>query len=250
MAIPRRRVTSPYSHCLTVIPARNEEATVGAVVRKVLALGLDVLVIDDASEDNTASVARQAGALVLSAPINLGAWVATQTGIRYAIRSGYPYVITLDADGQHEPADIPVLLEVFSGRNRPNVAIGSCVARGSRLRRLAWSLFSVIGFLRVQDLTSGFRCYDSKALGVLGRREATLLDYQDVGVLLLLRQAGLVVQEVEVSMSPRSSGRSRVFHSWSRVASYMAYSTVLCLTKLPIPSRTRRREPSREDAST
>ena len=231
MTDSKQRVTTPIGRCLTILPARNEGGTVGTIVRKLRALGLDVLVVDDASEDNTTDEARRAGALVFQAPINLGAWIATQTGIRYAIARGYGCAISLDADGQHEPADIPKLLAPFSRPDRPNVTIGSCVARGSRLRKLAWSLFKIIGFLDIEDLTSGFRCYDCHALRMLSEKDATLLDYQDVGVLLLLRESGLVVEEVPVSIAPRASGRSRVFRSWSRVAYYMIYSTVLCLNK-------------------
>jgi hypothetical protein len=76
------------------------------------------------------------------------------------------------------------------------------------------------------DLTSGFRCYNLAACEVLAAEEASLLDYQDIGV-LLLRHAGLAITEVPVEMYPRSSGPSRIFASWPRVARYMIESTLL-----------------------
>lgn len=249
---PQERYSSPsnraklpdlFDNCVAVIPARNEEQTIRAVVNKVTALGLDTVVVDDASEDNTAREARDAGAKVLSSPINLGAWIATQTGLRYAVNRDYRYAVTLDADGQHEPGDIPALLRPYSRQSPPNVVIGSCAARGSRLRKIAWSLFKTIGFLTVVDLTSGFRCYDRRALSLLVSRQATLLDYQDVGVLLLLKEAGLTVGEVQVAMAPRKAGGSRIFRSWGRVAYYMVYSTVLCLTKASISRSIERGDP-------
>ncbi|TLY46911.1 MAG: glycosyltransferase, partial [Gammaproteobacteria bacterium] len=80
------------------MPARNEAATVAEVVRGVLAQGCcDVLVVNDASSDATAAEARAAGATVIDLPLNLGAWGATQTGMRYAQRKRYEIVVTLDA---------------------------------------------------------------------------------------------------------------------------------------------------------
>ena len=96
--------------CLVVMPARDEAPTVGAVVEGVRqTLPCAVLVVDDASTDDTASAASAAGAIVLRLPLGLGAWGATQAGIRYARRNGFSEVITLDADGQHLPDSLPLL---------------------------------------------------------------------------------------------------------------------------------------------
>ena len=73
--------------------------------------------------------------------------------------------------------------------------------------------------------------YGPRALRVLASAEATLLDYQDVGVLLLLRKYGLTVHEVPVTMHPRHAGQSRVFSSWWTVARYMAETSILCLAR-------------------
>jgi hypothetical protein len=72
---------------------------------------------------------------------------------------------------------------------------------------------------------------------LMASREATLLDYQDLGALLLMNRAGLRIVEVPVSMSPRVAGASRVFRSWGSVARYMAATTLLCLSRWELPSK-------------
>ncbi|MCK2127074.1 glycosyltransferase [Thauera aromatica] len=234
------RIQSVYRHIrpgppsaplppLIVIPARNEAATVGQVIAALRSRGWDrIVVVDDQSTDETAALARAAGAVVISPVLPMGAWGAMQTGIRYALEHGYQQVVTLDADGQHEPACIPALLE--AGRHHP-VVIGAHPQRGSRARRIAWRYFRLITGFAIQDLTSGFRCYNRAACEVLADEEATLLDYQDLGVLMLLRHAGLHIVEVPVDMYPRLGGPSRIFASWPKVARYMIESTLLCLAR-------------------
>jgi len=218
--------------CLAIMPARDEAPTVGAVVEGVRqTLGCAVLVVDDASTDDTAAAARAAGAIVLRLPLGLGAWGATQTGIRYARREGFSQVITLDADGQHLPESLPVLLAAMASSGA-NVVIGTCVTRLSRAKRVAWQYLRLLTGLKLTDFTSGLRLYDAHAIEVLAGQEASLLDYQDVGVLMLLSRAGLTIAETPVAMQPRSAGHSRVFASWPVVARYMMHTTVLCLAQL------------------
>ena len=94
---------------LVVIPAWNEEAVLGAVLREVgevLGGGADVLVVSDGSTDSTAQIARRAGVTVLDLPLNLGVGGAMRAGYLYAQRRGYDWVVQLDADGQHDPREI------------------------------------------------------------------------------------------------------------------------------------------------
>src|SRR5690606_38476986 len=112
-----------------------------------------------------------------------------------------------------------------------DVVIGAHPARASRARRIAWDWFRRLTGLGIEDLTSGFRHYNARAVRVAVGEEATLLDYQDVGVLLLMRRAGLRLTEVPVSMSARVADRSRIFNSWFTVARYMAATTLLCLSR-------------------
>ena len=225
---------------LVVIPALNEAACIGAVIEQVRARGMvDVVVVDDGSTDATAAVALLSGAAVLRAPLWQGAWGAIQTGIRYAVARGYAGVVTMDADGQHEPAHLD---ELIAASRSADVVIAACPSRGSRLRRIAWSYFRLLTGFDFDDLTSGFRYYNARACRLLAAEEATLLDYQDVGVLLLLRHARLRIAEIPVAMNPRRHGASRVFSSWWTVARYMAETSLLCLARWN--QRPRRREPA------
>lgn len=160
-----------------------------------------------------------------------------QTGIRYALERGYRRVVTLDADGQHDPSVIHDLLTPMEGPSPPNVVIGSCYSRGSLGRRIAWRFLRTLGGISVMDLTSGYRVYDHQALIAVASPSATLLEYQDVGVLLLLMEHGMAIREIRVPMSPRTVGKSRIFHSWFRVLYYMLSATLLCASKVRKYSR-------------
>ncbi|MDH3360565.1 MAG: glycosyltransferase family 2 protein [Desulfobulbaceae bacterium] len=216
---------------LVIIPARNEAETVGRVVREIKDIpGYDVVVIDDRSVDATIAEAKGAGAVVLPLVMRLGAWGAMQTGMRYALAHGYEVVVTMDADGQHPVAAISDLVEPLK-KKHVDVTIGACVARGSRQRKIAWRFFKALTGLAIEDLTSGFRAYNLAALQLLASPVATLLDYQDLGVLLLLQKHGLKVSEVETRMSLRVAGRSRIFSSWWVILLYLLESGLLSLSR-------------------
>ena len=227
---------APAQHkVLIVIPARDEALTIGGLIESLKRFGwTDVLVIDDQSQDQTASLARKAGARVVSPVLPLGAWGGMQLGIRHAMAEGYEAVITMDADGQHE---VPELHSLTSVAHEADVVIGAHPQRVSIMRRWAWRWFRLITGVDVQDLTSGFRYYNRSAMALLAGAEATLLDYQDVGVLILLRRSGLSVKEIAVNMAPRQSGKSRIFYSWSSVAGYMLSTSLLCLSRWKSPAR-------------
>ena len=230
LAMPTfRHHNTPAKDLLIVIPARDEAATIGTMLQQLHAAGWrDVVVINDQSTDETAAIALAAGAHVLSPVLPLGAWGAMQTGIRYGLQHGYQCVITMDADGQHEVAEIPTLLSM---REQADVVIGSFPERASQLRQIAWHWFRNLAGFELRDLTSGFRYYNHNAMAVLASEEATLLDYQDLGSLLMVRRAGLHIAEVPVTMNLRSVGQSRIFNSWLSVARYMAATTLLCLSR-------------------
>jgi glycosyltransferase involved in cell wall biosynthesis len=202
---------------LVVIPAYNEAARLGRVLAGVRAAVPDasVLVVDDGSTDDTTAVARAAGARVVRLPFNLGAGVAAQTGYKLAVREGYDCVVHLDADGQHEPADIPALLAVVAG-GHADVAIGSRFLGGGTyrpglLRRAGMGLFRRLTWLltgvRFTDVTSGFRAFGGEVVAFI-TTEWYPTDYADADVLITLRRAGFRLTEVPVRMYPRPGGRS------------------------------------------
>jgi hypothetical protein len=186
------------------------------------------VVIDDCSEDRTADAAKEAGAIVLPLAVRLGAWGAIQTGLRFAELHQWPMAVTLDGDGQHEPAYIGDLIApVLSGD--ADLVIGAYPGRAGLLRSTAWGYFRWLTRLRIEDMTSGFRAYSRAAIERLAHTDATLLEYQDLGSLMLLRENGLRATEVSVTMGPRLTGQSRVFHSSGAVIHYILHTSVICL---------------------
>ena len=212
---------------MILIPARDEAGSIGQVIAETRRhRSGTIVVVDDGSQDGTDEVAAAAGAMVLRLPLHLGAWGAMQTGLRYAQSQGSQLAITLDADGQHDPVDISALTApILAGE--ADVVIGACPPRVSWARRLAWGYFRALSGIGLEDLTSGFRAYNRAAIARLALPDATLLDYQDIGVLLILRHQGLRIREVPVTMRERNHGKSRVFNSWWTVVRYMLRTSLL-----------------------
>jgi glycosyltransferase involved in cell wall biosynthesis len=156
---------------VALIPGYNEGPRIGPVVRAALE-HLPVIVVDDGSSDETAARAREAGATVVEQRPNQGKGVALRTGFRRAIGAGYDAVLTLDADGQHDPAEIPRFLEAWATEPPPDLVIGQRNFRTMPAsRRLAnelggWAFSWAVG-RRIPDNQSGYR--------LIGRRvmEAT-----------------------------------------------------------------------------
>ncbi len=188
-----------------------------------------MVVIDDCSSDDTSHVAERAGATVIRLTSRVGAWRAIQAGIRYALKANFTCALTMDADGQHL-AD--TLLRLRNGiSNRVSVVIGSCPSRACKKRRMGWLFFRTLTGLRIEDLTSGLRVYDHAALKLLSSRQARSLEYQDIGVLMLLRSGGFEIQEIYVPMEGRVTGRSRTYHSWMAICYYLLKTTLICVRK-------------------
>jgi len=229
LALPHALPAAVTRGILIVIPARNEARSIADVLQRLRrAHWHDILVVDDQSSDHTGAVARAAGARVLTPLLPVGAWGGMQAGILHALRCGYAAVITMDADGQHEVAEIPRLL---AARHEADLVIGAFPERASRMRQWAWQWFRQLAGFDLRDLTSGFRLYNRATMRILASHEATLLDWQDLGALLLARQHGLRIKEVPVTMNLRCDGKSRIFHSWFSVARYMGATSLLCLAR-------------------
>lgn len=220
-----------------LIPAFNEGDAIASVIADVRkTVDFPIFVIDDASTDDTILKAQQAGAEIIPLAAQLGAWGAMQTGLRYALRHGYEVVITMDADGQHEACALDDLIRPVA-MGIADVSIGACTERGSLMRKFAWILMKNFSGLRLEDITSGLRVYNRKAIRELSGWRATLLDYQDIGVLLLLQSKGIVIADVKVPMQLRLNGKSRVFNSWMMVIYYMCQTLILGLSKRQLARR-------------
>ena len=225
--------------CLAIVPAYNESACVGAVVHglQLHAPEFDVLVIDDGSTDDTAQRAREAGATVLRMPFNLGIGGAMQAGYVYALEHDYEFAVQVDGDGQHDPAQIEALADVFRADHSVDFVYGSRFAQASGyqaplnrrigIRIFAW-LLSVITRQSVTDPTSGFRLANRHAIELFARDYPH--DYPEVEAILMVHAHRLRIVEVPVSMHARASGRSSI--TWLRSAYYMIKVTLAVLIGL------------------
>ncbi len=201
---------------LVIIPAHNEEESLPGTLAEVAAKapGVDVLVVDDGSRDATRRVAAAAGVAVLSHPVNLGVGGALQTGFRWAVEHGYDVGVQLDADGQHDPAYLPALLEPVRA-GACDVAIGSRYVERSGYRapvhrRLGMLVFSWVVHLalgrRITDTTSGFRAYTRPVMQVC--QHDFPKDFPDAPLLIALARRGFRLTEVPVEMRERQAGQS------------------------------------------
>ena len=157
---------------VALIPGYNEGPRIAAVVRGALEY-LPVIVVDDGSRDDTAAQAREAGATVIEQRPNAGKGAALRAGFRRALDAGYDAVLTLDADGQHDPSEIPKFLEAFAVAPPPDLVIGRRSFRAMPpIRRLSNTMggkaFSWAVGREIPDNQSGYR--------LIGRRilEATI----------------------------------------------------------------------------
>lgn len=206
---------SPSPRTLVVVPAWNEARNVGNTVREILDHhdGYDILVVDDGSTDDTAQVARAAGARVVILPFNMGVGGAMRTGFTYAQRHGYDQAIQVDADGQHNPRDIPAVL---GGLEDADISIGARFAdvgdyetRGPRRWAMVFlaSVLSRVANTRLTDVTSGFRAANRRAIDQYVRYYPAEYLGDTVDSLVNAVHSGLTVTQVPVAMRPRAYGK-------------------------------------------
>lgn len=231
---------------LIVMPAFNEEGSVGAVVREVHAKvpGASVLVVDDGSVDDTTAVARAAGAVVATLPFNLGVGGAMRTGFRYAVEHGFDNVVQLDSDGQHDPESVPRLVEALQ---TADLVIGARFAgegdyrvRGPRqwaMRVLAAVLSRTAG-TRLTDTTSGFRASGPRAVRLFAANYPAEYLGDTIEALVIATKVGCVVRQVPVSMRVRSAGVPS--HNPFRAAAYLGRACMALVFALSRPRATLR----------
>ena len=201
-----------------IIPAYNEEHTVGEVVKGVKALGrdFDVVVINDSSRDRTARSAEEAGATVIELPYNLGIGGAVQTGYKYAVVKGYDGCVQVDGDGQHPPAEILKVLEPLFAGDR-DMIIGSRFAGETNYRippmralgiRIISLFLRVACGMKVRDTTSGFRALNRRAMTFFATEYPQ--DYPEPESLLFAHRKKFKIMEVPVEMKDREHGISSI----------------------------------------
>ncbi len=201
-----------------IIPAYNEEQSIGDVVASIrrLGTGYDAIVINDNSTDKTAEVARRAGALVIELPCNLGIGGAVQTGYKFARQRGYDACIQVDGDGQHPADQIPRLIQTLFYEGY-DVVIGSRFVTDSKyeisfmrllgIRILSFFLKVTTG-LDIKDTTSGFRAINRKVMEFFADEYPQ--DYPEPESLVFVHKKGYTVKEIPTRMNSRMYGKSSI----------------------------------------
>jgi glycosyltransferase involved in cell wall biosynthesis len=204
---------------VAVVPAWNEAGAIGGVVDDIRAFdaAIEVVVVDDASTDDTADVARAHGATVLELPFNVGIGGAVQTGFRYARDEGYEVAVRLDGDGQHEAGELGKLLAPV-GAGEADLVIGSRFVDpdgayrppfGRRIGiRVFARLVSLLGGEKVTDTTSGFSALNRTAIDLFAAEYPH--DYPEVEATLVALRSGLRLVQVQVVMRERQAGTSSI----------------------------------------
>lgn len=236
----------PSPHLLVVIPAYNEEQAVGGVVEEVRAAvpHAHCLVVDDGSTDRTARAASDAGAWVLTLPFNLGVGGAMRAGFRYAKNRGFDTVVQVDGDGQHDPADIHVLVEALGDAD---IAIGARFAGVGQYdthgpRRWAMRfLAGVVGHVAgrpLTDVTSGFKAMGPAAVALFAHTYPAEYLGDTVEALIVAARAGLRIDQRPVAMRQRRAGEPSqgvVTASLYLMRAVIAMFVALIRPRTPVP---------------
>ncbi len=208
------REAAPLGGVLVCVPAFDEAESLPGVLSEipptVAGLATHVLVIDDGSRDGTAAVALAHGARVVSHPVNCGQGAALQTGYLVAERLGVDVVVTLDADGQHDPSEMPALVEPIV-EDRADFVVGSRrigdYERESATRDAGITVYTrlinLLGGTEVTDIANGYRAIRASRLSEISFTED---QFHNPELLLGAARAGLRVLDVPVTIRRRSAG--------------------------------------------
>lgn len=222
----------PGRSALVAIPAWNERGSITDVIQKVRLHRpeCDILVVNDGSTDETARLAEQAGSTVVSLPFNVGVGGAMRTAFLYAERHGYTSVVQVDADGQHDPADLD---RVLDGLADADIVVGTRFHPNSQYfvggpRRWAMILLSKalsrMNRGRISDPTSGFRSAGPRAIALFAVEYPADYLGDTVGSLAIAIRNGLTIHETPVTMYFRQTGRPSKNAIWS--ALYLGRATL------------------------
>jgi len=205
------------SDVLVIVPALNEEETIGAVVESVIAAGYPVLVISDGSTDRTAEVAESYGAPVLRLPINLGVGGALRAGFRFAHHHGYQGAVQIDADEQHPVGSIADLISEHNSTGA-HFVIGSRFLSDNATLKVGFVRRQVMRALgasasraartRITDSTSGFRLITQPLLEQFAASFPSYFLGDTYEAVVSAGRAGYSIREVPAALRPRSVGTS------------------------------------------
>jgi len=222
---------------LVVIPAYNEEKTIAAVIMKLRQIvpEFDRVIVNDGSKDNTRQVVNDLGEKQLALPCNIGYGPALQTGLKYALLQGYDIIVSMDADGQHQPEDAPRLVTALL-TTRADMVIGSRFCEGQAYdtpfsRRMGQLLFSHLTRLfldhRIYDTSSGFKVLRANACEVLVN--GIFMDFH-IETIVHLSLLNLKIVEFPVTVLERTFGQS--MHSIASVFQYPLKTVLLTIAVL------------------
>jgi len=204
---------------LIIIPAFNESANIKALLTKIKNLkfkSTDVLVVNDASMDNTSALAKSCGVKVADLPVNLGIGGAVQTGYLYAYENNYDIAIQVDGDGQHNPEFIGDIIKPIYEK-KADMVIGSRFInnegfQSSMFRRAGIAILKITLAISTKrsftDPTSGFRACNRNILSLFARSYPS--DYPEPESLATVIRKGFSVAEIPVIMNERSGGESSI----------------------------------------
>lgn len=246
IGVIRGEQTSSDLDVLIIVPAYNEERSVGDVVARLRSFGYPVLVIDDGSRDDTAAVAESAGALVARMPFNAGVGGALRTGLRFAADHGYQTVLQCDADGQHPIDHVQRLLDAAVERDS-HLMIGSRFASGdppsmeiSAIRRFAmWTLASsasrAVG-RRLTDVSSGFRVFRGSLIPALAQHMPEYYLGDTYEAVISAGRAGYRIEELAVPITERVHGSSSAGSIRATQLTIRAFATAVLRLHVRMPA--------------
>jgi glycosyltransferase involved in cell wall biosynthesis len=223
---------------LIIMPAWNEAGAIADVITEVRGElpGVDVLVVDDGSTDDTAATARGAGAYVARLPFNLGVGGAMRTGYRYAFDHGYDVAIQVDADGQHDPRYVPKLVDALEEADivigARFAGVGDYTVRGPRrwaMRMLSF-VISRVARTKLTDTTSGFRACNRKLIELFARWYPAEYLGDTVEVLVRVARTGHRINQIPIAMRVRMAGTPS--QSAAKATLYLARAGIILLLAL------------------
>lgn len=210
---------------LIIIPAYNEEESIAdflsLLIQSPSSKYADILVINDASTDNTLSIINKLDVQVISHPYNLGYGTALQTGYKYAVANDYQYIIQIDSDGQHDVCNIEKIYHCLKAKNHPDFVIGSRFLKESQsfpislTKKIAIRFFRMVVHLTsgqiITDPTSGLQGLNHNVFTYYARFGNFDNTYPDANMIVQMALLGYKIQECPAIMHERKAGKSMHF---------------------------------------